>query len=267
MRPAYSLVAPRDTHPEKHALFLHGILGSRSNWRTLARRWVQKRSGWGSVLVDLRMHGDSQDFPPPHTVETAARDLLELDGAVDGPLRAVLGHSFGGKVALAHAAERPELEELWIVDSLPGARPDARGSEDTLEVVDMLGRLPRRWDDREEFVARVVSEGREENLARWLAMNLASIDGGGYELRLDLGAIGALLDDYFARDLWHVVESPPGAMQVHVVIGDRSSVFEAEDRERARRAAEANDRVHVHVVDAGHWVHVEAPEALLALMT
>src|SRR5690606_41911913 len=40
-------------------LFLHGILGRRSNWRSFSRRWVAARPGWGAVLVDLRGHGDS----------------------------------------------------------------------------------------------------------------------------------------------------------------------------------------------------------------
>ncbi len=267
MQLAHSLVTPRDaTHPSRYALFLHGILGSRSNWRSIARRWIDARPGWGAVLVDLRMHGESQGLAPPHTVRTAAADLDVLAGTLDGPIAAVVGHSFGGKVALAYAAEHPELEELWVIDSLPGARPDGRGSEATLRVVAMLRSLPRRWDDRDAFVARVIEAGYEQGLARWLAMNLERADGA-YELRLDLDAIEALLDDYFAQDLWHVVEEPAGDTQVHLVIAERSPVFDAGDRERARRAAASHDRVHVHFVDAGHFVHVEAPDALLALLS
>lgn len=262
---AYSLVTSRDGHPSRSVLFLHGILGSRSNWRGTARRWVSARPDWGAVLVDLRKHGDSQDFPPPHTVESAAADLATLKGAVDNPVCAVLGHSFGGKVALAYADARSEpLDELWVIDSNPGARPGGRGSEGTLAVLSTLESMPRRWDSREAFVSRIVEAGYEEMLGQWLAMNLQHQESG-YELRLDLDAVRALLEDYFARDLWHVVEEPRGGTRVHLVIGARSSVFDAEARERARRAALANEQVELHVLDAGHWVHMEAGDALADL--
>lgn len=258
------LRAPRGD-ASRWALFLHGILGSRGNLRSLARAFVSARAGWGAVLVDLRKHGQSQDLDPPHTVEAAANDLREID--LDAPVGAVIGHSFGGKVALAYAAAAPrELEEVWILDSNPGARPTARGSEATLEVLSTLEALPRRWPSREAFVERIVEAGRGELLGGWLAMNLER-EGDDFELRLDLVAIRALLDDYFARDLWDVFESPPGDTEMHLVIGARSTVLDESDRQRAEEAARRSDRVHVHTLDAGHWLHVEAPDALAALLT
>ena len=58
------------------------------------------------------------------------------------------------------------------------------------------------------------------------------------------------------------------AVAMHLVIGDRSTVLDTEDREHARRIAEASGgRVQVHVLPhAGHWVHVDAPQELLALL-
>src|SRR5262245_8884848 len=92
-------VAPDGGAPRGWLLLLHGILGSGANWRTIARRVVTARPELGAVLVDLRMHGRSQGAPPPHTIDTAAGDLVHL--AAELSLAAVVGHSFGGKVALA----------------------------------------------------------------------------------------------------------------------------------------------------------------------
>jgi len=64
--------------PAQWMLVLHGILGSGGNWRSFARRVAEACPSWGFVLVDLRMHGLSQGAPPPHTVESAARDLVRL---------------------------------------------------------------------------------------------------------------------------------------------------------------------------------------------
>lgn len=262
---ATSVLGPREGDTSRWALFLHGILGSRGNLRTVARAFVQGRPGWGAVLADLRMHGDSGGFAPPHTVEAAANDLRTIE--VDGPIAAVIGHSFGGKVALAYAqSAQRDLEEVWVLDSNPGARPAARGSEATLAVLSTLEELPKQWPSREAFVGRIVRGGYSELLAGWLAMNLER-DGEGFVVRLDLDAVRALLDDYFARDLWDVFENPPGAVETHLVIGERSTVLDADDRERAHAAAERSSRVHVHALDAAHWLHVEAADALIGLLT
>jgi esterase len=256
-----------DAQPSKIIWFLHGILGSRSNWRTFARKVTESRPGWSATLIDLRMHGDSLGLPPPHTVAAAALDLEEL-AAERGHPSAIVGHSFGGKVALAFAERRssPTLETLVIVDSMPGRREEGRGSEATLEVLAMLRSLPDHFATREEFVELVVARGQSTDLARWLAMNLVT-ENGGFRIRLDLDAIDALLADYFATDLWHVIEDPKG-LAIDLVIAGRSSVFDRKARARALAAAETNASVHVHVIEeASHWVHVDAPDELLDIVT
>jgi pimeloyl-ACP methyl ester carboxylesterase len=78
----------------------------------------------------------------------------------------------------------------------------------------------------------------------------------------------SMLEDYFAQDLWSVIESPPGRVREHLVIGGTSLVYDATDRERAHRAAtQSGGRVEVHELpDAGHWVHVDDPDGLFAIM-
>lgn len=266
----HAVVTPTAGTPAHWVLFLHGILGSGANWRTIARRLVGARPSWGAALVDLRMHGSSQSMPGPHTVEAAAHDLVALEKQLPGPIGGVIGHSFGGKVALAWAAanaERTGASRLVLVDSSPGMRVDARGSEGTLRVVEMLGQLPARFPSRQAFVAEVQSRGFDAAISQWLAMNLERV---GDELRfgLDLQAIRALLDDYFTRDLWSVVENPPGRLRVVVVNGGTSNVYAREDTERvAALAAKPDARVELHVIPgAGHWVHADAPDALVKIL-
>lgn len=261
---SHTVVSARDARPERIVLVLHGILGSRSNWRSLARQLVAERPEWAACLVDLRMHGESQGFLPPHSVDAAAADLDALVDDLALPVDAVLGHSFGGKVALAYAREHRGLASLVTVDSMPGPRPGGRGSEDTLAVVAMLRALPSSWASRDAFVAAVVAEGRSVTLARWLAMNLAPSVADSFTLRLDLDAISALLDDYFAVDLWPVLSEPPEDARVSIVVGGASTIFDDEDLARAHAIAEAREGTTLEVIEgAGHWVHVDAPDALI----
>lgn len=262
---SFALVAGKS--PTRWMIFLHGILGSGSNWRTFAQKLVAARPSWGAVLVDLRAHGQSVGFAPPHTVEACARDVRALSPKIPGPVHAVLGHSFGGKVALEMLREPGDLQTAWILDSTPSARPDARGSESTVKIVSLLQRLPPRFPTRDSFIEEVMNAGNDRAIAMWLAMQVKpAADGDGYEWRLDLEAIRALLDDYFSRDEWPVLES--ARQTVHLVVGGKSSVLDAGDRARAMRLAEAvPSHVKVHVLPgAGHWVHVDAPAELMDLV-
>ena len=261
---AHETLSTPAAQPRAAFLFLHGILGRGRNWRTIARRFAEERPHWLAVTVDLRAHGESLGLAPPHSVARAARDLDGL--ALPVPVRGVLGHSFGGKVALAYAEHRREvgrpLASTWVIDSTPSARPDRRGSEAVSQVLEVLGTMPEHFADRRAFVTAATERGLAGPIARWLAMNLRSA-GDGYVYGVEMDVVDALLDDYFQLDQWPVVEA--GA--VDLVLGGESAVYDAADRERAERITEARPDVRVHVVEgAGHWVHADAPGELSELL-
>lgn len=266
---AHSVVQADGSSPSRAMLFLHGILGTGANWRSFARRFVVEAPDVAAVLVDLRLHGRSVGFSPPHDLAACAHDLVALERALAVPVDAVLGHSFGGKVALTYAALRGgDLAQCVVVDSNPGPRPDGEGSETTLEILAALERAPKRVARREELVSALEREGVSASLARWLAMNLAAEPEGGFALRLDLDGVRALLDDYFRVDLWHTLEEPPGRVALHFVLGGLSTVMNEPARARLERARLAHpDRLSItRIDDAGHWVHVDQPEKMTAAL-
>jgi pimeloyl-ACP methyl ester carboxylesterase len=247
-------------------LVLHGILGSGANWRSFARRLAAEHPIWGFVLVDLRMHGQSQGAPPPHTLDAVAEDLVRLDASLGLPIAAVMGHSFGGKAALAYAARAQRvLEQVWVLDASPGTRRDRASS--TEAVLRALRAVPQPLESRERFLEIITSQGHSRAIADWLAMNLRRADDG-LRLRLDLDAIEALLDAYFAADLWPVLENAEAARAFHVVVAGKSDALDAEDRARLESLAARKPRVQpILVAEAGHWIHVDAPEALFEMVS
>ena len=98
-----------EDHPPRTALVMHGMLGNKANLRSFSRNLVRNSPGWRFVLIDQRGHGDSALLSSDgrsNTVRTAAEDVLETLEALGtgsdhaGPLGLILGHSFGGKVAV-----------------------------------------------------------------------------------------------------------------------------------------------------------------------
>lgn len=238
---------------------VHGIYGAGSNWRSIARKLNERRPEWGVVLVDLRQHGRSENGAPPHTLAACADDLRALFAELGG-VAAIAGHSFGGKVALS-TRRILALRQTWVLDASPSARRAQPTDGTVLRVLALMERSPRTWPSRDRFVQAVIADGHDEGLARWLAMSLMPDEAGELALRFDVHALRAMLDDYFATDLWDVLEAP-GA-DVEVVIATRSQTISPADR---GRLAAAPPHVHVHEVDADHWLHIEAPDQVIALL-
>ncbi|MCX5747351.1 MAG: alpha/beta fold hydrolase, partial [Proteobacteria bacterium] len=177
------------------------------------------------------------------------------------PIDAIAGHSFGGKVVMATRALVAPAQ-TWILDASPSPRAGAIDDVDNsvTGVLVLMERLPATFARREDFVAAVVAGGFDAGLAAWLAMNVVAGDDGRYRQRLDLVAIRAMLADYWARDLWSAIEAGPG--DVEFVIADHSPAVSPADR---ARLATAGPHVHVHLLDADHWLHIQAPAAVVEL--
>jgi pimeloyl-ACP methyl ester carboxylesterase len=261
---AATLVPADAPPPVARLLVLHGIYGRGRNWTTLARELAAARPDWSAWLIDLRLHGDSPSFAPPHTVAAAASDLVAFEQRTGEHAAAVLGHSFGGKVALAHAAAgHDHLSQAWIIDSTPETR-DPQGS--AWRMLEVVRRLPATFASRTEAATAIAAHGYSQGVAAWMASNLVH-EGGRYRWRLDFAAMEALLRDFFSTDLWRVVEDPPADTVLHFVKANDSHVLSEEGCARIEAAGARHGRAFLHRVAGGHWVHVDNPGAVLALLT
>lgn len=250
--------------PVHWMILTHGIYGSGGNLRGIARKVNARRPEWGIALVDLRLHGRSEAGEPPHTVDACAEDLRALIAELDdiGDVRVVAGHSFGGKVAMATRG-KVALEKIIALDTSPSARPEAMTDphNTVVGVLELMRRVPKQWARRDDFANAVVDEGHARTLGQWLAMNLVPRPDGSYALEVDLDAFHALLVDYYARDLWDELYQP--GSDVEIVIAEQSSSIDEADRARLETAP---PHVHVHRIAAGHWLHMEAPDAVVDLL-
>jgi pimeloyl-ACP methyl ester carboxylesterase len=254
-------VTANGAEPRQWLFMLHGIYGAGRNWGSVARRLVRSRPEWGARLIDVREHGASQGFTGPHTLEAAAQDLDRLAAATAHPA-AVLGHSFGGKVALVWARTRPKhLRQVWVIDSTPAA---GAPTGTAWRMLDVLERVRGPFPSRDVAVAALGEHGIDETVALWMVTNLETA-GSGMRWRFELDAMRELLVDFFDADLWDVVETPPPGMEIHFVRALEASTMTAEALDRIRQTAR-NGRVHLHEVESGHWINADNPDALHALL-
>ena len=259
----HTLVASAGAHPRSWLVVLHGFFGAGRNWTTVARGLAAARPDWGVVLADLRLHGGSQGFAPPHTLESCAADVAALVDAVQAPAPALLGHSFGGKVVLVYLTRRPRgLRQAWIVDADPSASPAQGGAWEMLRVVRAL---PQRFAARRDLVAALERAGYDRRTADWMATNLDRTEDG-YRWRLDFDALEALLRDFFRTDLWAAIEHPPPGVDVRVVKATRSQVIAPASELRLQAIQHATGHVVTDSVEGGHWLNADNPDALSALL-
>lgn len=259
----HTRVAAPGTEPSAWLLVLHGIYGSGRNWGSIARRLVEERPEWGAILVDLRLHGDSLGFGSPHTIEAAAGDVAALTNTLGEPVGAILGHSYGGKVALAYArGHGVGVRQVWVIDSTLALR-EPSGS--AWRLIAAVQSLPERLPSREALVEGLAPHGYAAPLASWLGMNLVR-EGDGFRWKLDWSGAEEMLRDYFRTDVWDVVEDPPAGMEVHVIRASESDSLSDADCERIERAGARNGLTRLHQLDGSHWINVDNPDAVVSLL-
>jgi esterase len=236
-------------------VLLHGLLGSGRNLSTLARLLSARDPDLTVVAFDLPGHGGSPPLPPDADADFMAREVLSSADtlSVARPLR-LIGHSLGGRVALALARrEPPAVASIALLDITPG--PIAVSGE-VGRVLDVLLRAPATMASRADARAWLVGAGLQPALADWLVLNLEAADLG-VRWKIDRPALAALHTRIAAEDLWPVVEGPR-AFGVSCVRGGASGYVSDADARRLRAAGCSVTTVE----GTGHFLHAERPEAV-----
>ena len=234
---------------------LHGFLGSGRNLATLARDLAAGAPQSSVYVFDLPGHGGSPPLAPDADLAAVARQLLASVRALNAMPWTLVGHSLGGRVALAAALLDPRaIAHLTLLDITPSALPT--GGE-TGRVVDALLGAPEEARSREDFRAWFARAGLTPALTDWLLLNLERT-GDRLRWRIDRAALAAFYPRINAEDLWRAVEAPRD-YGLHAVRGALSGYVSEAD---ARRLEAAGARVDT-VEGAGHFLHVDRPAETL----
>lgn len=256
--------------PNRWIFFVHGFLGKGQNWRSFARRLVDRKPDLGAILVDLRLHGDSKEILGPHSLKKAAQDLIALVQSFKEPVRGIVGHSFGAKVVLHYLQyKEQELRHAWLIDFTPWSILDKKSASTTYEILRIMDALKNKvFKSREAFIEELKAIGIPKKTAQWLSMNGIG-DHHGFHLNINAQGLKSLLDDYFNMDLTPILEhAEQDFTNIHLILGELSAHLSLDDRQRLIELAKKNaPRMSAHLVlRAGHDVHMDNPEQLLEII-
>ena len=235
-------------------VLLHGLFGAAQNWGAVQKRLAT--AGRRVVALDLRNHGaspwaETMDYP------AMAADVAETLADLGAPRAAVIGHSMGGKVAMALALSHPgAVERLVVADIAPVAYPPAlRPYLAAMRAMRLHPGLTRREAD-----AALAAAVPEAGIRAFLLQNLRFEGAEGPAWRLNLGAIAA------AMPAIEGFPALPGPYTGPVLVtgGERSDYVRAEHHAAIRALFPAARFATVPA--AGHWVHAENPAGFLALV-
>jgi pimeloyl-ACP methyl ester carboxylesterase len=246
---------------EKTTVLLHGFLGSGKNLRTLAQRWSEKDPSRTFLLPDLRGHGSSPPLDEGMSLGALAADVFDTVRAEGLSLPAdVVGHSLGGRVALAGSLTASEqVRSVTLLDISPSPIPT--NSSESGAVLRVLLEAPAQAPDRKTLRSWLLAHGLSEHLSDWLLMNVAPSSAGGYAWTFDRAALDRLHARVNQEDLWAAVEDSKAP--VRCIRGGKSSYVSEEDAARMTRAGCPVETLE----GAGHYVHVQALAALVDLLS
>jgi len=231
-------------------LILHGLFGRRRNWQAIQKRLADDTR---IIAADLRNHGDSP-WDDAMTYEAMAEDLAALITKLDmGPI-VVVGHSMGGKAAMALALSEPELVSgLMVIDIAP-----VRYDHEYDSYIEAMRSVPleklSKRSDAEQYLAPLITDpsirafllqnlGQEDDRISW-SVNLDAIEAG---LPNILGFPGSLGDPY---------EGPT------LILRGGNSDFVLEEHYPAIEALFPM-ATHDVIEGAGHWIHAEKPAEVI----
>lgn len=225
---------------------LHGLLGSSRNWLTAG---AELAAEFQVSALDLRNLGRS-----PHAAEMGYPALVaDVLGWLDAQGLArvtLLGHSLGGKVAMALACREPaRVERLVVVDIAPKDYPDKVERAEFAAMNALRLETVKTRGDAERAMEPLVSDWA---LRKFLTTNLEQGPDGAWRWLINLPALTAAVPE--------LVKSPLSPGEVYggparFILGGKSDFVRPGDDALIRRHFPAAEIVTIAA--AGHNPHME----------
>ncbi|MDH1312805.1 alpha/beta fold hydrolase [Shewanella xiamenensis] len=230
-------------------LLIHGLFGNLDNLKGLGQVLEANHQ---VIRVDVPNHGLSEhwqtmDYPSLAKAMVALVDELALERVH------IVGHSMGGKIAMATALAYPErIISLVAADIAPVAyKPRHDAVFAALESLPLEGHTDRRF-----ALAHLLAGGIDEPTAQFLLKNLQRTDTG-FRWKMNLTGLKSCYPNIIGwPNQKHETQQVFNGPSLFIRGGD-SNYVTAEHRDEIMRqfpAAQAKT-----LEGCGHWLHAQKP--------
>ncbi|MDZ4660936.1 MAG: alpha/beta hydrolase [Pseudomonadota bacterium] len=251
---------------DKKLVFLHGLMGYGSNWRTVAKEF---EADYEVLVYDQRGHGRSFKPKTGYAPENYAEDLVKILDELKWPKIYLMGHSMGGRSALNFATRFPERVEKLVIEDI-GPERSPKGEN---EIKELLALVPVPFMSKElarkffqnEFIKLYKGPENARTLGLFLYSNLAeqNLDGqagGSFNWRFYLPGILESVKLGRAIDRWTEVAGLK--IPTLLIRGENSKELSPEVYQKV--LSMNNNIKGVVIPGAGHWVHADQPQKIAA---
>jgi esterase len=232
-------------------VLLHGLFGAARNFGAVQRALAPR---FRVIALDMRNHGDSPHAPDMR-YPTLAADVRETLQSLGIERAAVVGHSMGGKAAMATALRWPELVgRLLVADIAPVIYQ--HGNSAIAEAMAAIPLTPSLT--RPEADAALAQAVPRADIRAFLLQNLRF--GAQPHWRIGLQEINAEIP---GLEGWiDIPGTYPGPALF--VTGANSDYVLPEHRPIIR--VQFPSARFVAIKNAGHWVHADNPSGFLSVL-
>jgi len=262
----------------RSAVVLHGMLGQHKNLNALSSQLANTFTDFNIYGVTHRGHGESDRGESPFTVDSCAQDIIELSRKEFGGVPdVIIGHSFGGKVALAVTKTCVENNlryprETWILDATPGTWDDDMKKRDAVNgvssVMSVIHDVKVPADSRASLSEDMTQHGLPPAIVQWMTTNMER-KHGKMDWSFDLQVCEKLFDSYKKTDFWPFLDSEKlGATlncEIHFMQAGKNPNWTPDILKRFRDCPNKNVEV-VEVHGAGHWIHIDKADDVFELL-
>lgn len=281
-QPAESSAPSSESTTEIPVLLLHGLLGSKRNFASLASSLGHQLDKPRRILgVDLRNHGDSE-HAPQMTYEAMAADVLAWLDAHSLDQVILVGHSMGGKVAQALSLLHPHrVRGLVVLDIAPvtytSQDPHWKAVEDILHAMQEATTTAVSSGDDDSTITTQKSKADLDKALRssipdpnLRAFVLTNYDARTKDWKIPITTICQNLDSLAGFDVsspastHHHQQQQQYEGDVFIIHGGQSRFVRHSYMDQI--AQFFPNHMLTTIRGAGHWVHAEAQDDTIALL-
>ncbi len=233
-------------------IIIPGLFGSTGNWRGFAKKLS---TTYRVIVIDQRNHGDSP-HAESNTYFDLATDIEKLLESLELTKATLIGHSMGGKTAMLLALLKPHLiDKLIILDIAPVAYGHSH-----LSILNGIDSISLEGATSRADIERQLANSIPDKATRmFIMLNLAG-SAGNFRWKINVPVLKRFMDDIVDFPKYEVA-GLSYERECLFVTGGRSDYVKEEDKQ-ILLGLFPNAQINV-VEEAGHWLHVEKPDAVI----